>query len=237
MKRYYLDVDKDGFGRNENSKLSAMPLTGYVLLNGDCADFDATIYPGAPELANGRDDNCNGQTDEGLPMVRYYQDVDRDSYGREAGSRLSAIPLAGYAVLGGDCNDYDAAIHPGAVEIKNGRDDNCNGQVDEQLIASTQGSGESTGKLTAESSNTAGVLNVVVTPIPSDYEFTVYLQEGAPLEKVRIRVYDQVGRLVEARDNLSIGSRIPLGGNYAKGYYILEAVQGKNRKLIKLIRL
>ena len=237
MKRYYLDVDKDGFGRNENSKLSAILLTGYVLVNGDCADFDATIYPGAPELANGRDDNCNGQVDEGFAMVRYYQDVDKDGYGREQGSRLSAIPLAGYVVLGGDCNDFDAAIHPGAAEVKNGRDDNCNGQIDEQLITSTQRSGESISKLTAESSNSSGEFNVVVTPIPSDYEFTVYLQQGVTLEKVYLRVYDQVGRLVEVRNNLSIGNKVALGGNYAKGYYILEAVQGKNKKLIKLIRL
>lgn len=237
MKRYYLDVDKDGFGRNENSKLSAIPLIGHVLVNGDCADFDGTIYPGAPELANGRDDNCNGQVDEGLPMVRYYQDVDKDGYGREAGSRLSAIPLAGYVILGGDCNDFDAAIHPGAAEVKNGRDDNCNGQVDEQLITSTQNSGERIGKLTDEISNTTGVLNVMVTPIPSDREFTVYLQEGTLLEKVQIRIYDQVGRLVEVRSNLVIGSKISLGGDYAKGYYILEAVQGKNKKLIKLIRM
>ncbi|AXY74356.1 hypothetical protein D3H65_10370 [Paraflavitalea soli] len=237
MKWYYLDVDKDGFGRNENAKLSAIPLAGYVLLNGDCADFDATIYPGAPELANGRDDNCNGQADEGLPMVRYYQDVDKDGYGREAGSRLSAIPLAGYVILGGDCNDFDATVYPGAAEVKNGRDDNCDGRVDEQLITITQGADGRASKLTDESANTTGVLNVVITPMPSDYEFTVYLKDGAPLEKVIIRVYDQVGRLVEVRNNLTIGSRIHLGGNYAKGYYILEAVQGKNKQQVKLIRL
>jgi hypothetical protein len=237
MKRYYMDVDRDGFGRNENSKLSAIPLAGHVLVNGDCADYDATVYPGAPELANGRDDNCNGQVDEGLPMLTYYPDVDRDGYGRNEGSRQSAIPLAGYVLVGGDCHDYDAKVYPGAPEVKNGRDDNCNGLIDEQLITITEGAGESTGKLATDISNTDGKLNVVVTPIPSDREFTLYLQAGASLEKVRIRIYDQVGRLVEARDNLTVGSRIPFGSNYAKGHYILEAVQGNSRKLIKLIRL
>jgi hypothetical protein len=237
MLRYYMDVDRDGYGRDENSKLSAIPLAGHVLVNGDCKDWDATVYPGAAEVANGRDDNCNGQVDEGLPMLRYYMDVDRDGYGRNENSKLSAIPLAGHVLVNGDCADWDATVNPGAAEVKNGRDDNCNGQVDEQLITASLGARESTGKLVPESSNTAGALKVVVLPIPSYHEFTVYLQQGALLEKVRIRVYDPVGRLVELRDNLSIGSRIPLGGNYAQGHYTLEVVQGKNRKLIKLIKL
>ena len=234
-KRYYLDVDKDGFGRNEGSKLSSIPLTGYVLVNGDCADFDATIYPGAPELANGRDDNCNGQADEGLPMQRYYQDVDKDGYGREQGSRLSAIPLAGYVLLGGDCNDFDPKIYPGAPEIKNNKDDNCDGQVDEGLRISVTGEPARDGKIATEP--VSGDLQVVVSPVPSYYDFTVYLQQGDRNEKVGIRVYDQMGRLVEGKDQLSIGTRFTIGSRYAKGYYTLEVVQGKSRKVIKLIKL
>ena len=234
MVRYYMDVDKDGYGRNENSKLSAIPLAGHVLVNGDCADFDATIYPGAPELANGRDDNCNGQADEGLPMLTYYQDVDKDGYGRDAGARQSAIPLAGYVLLGGDCHDFDPKIYPGAPEIKNGKDDNCDGVIDEQPVITTREATGNNSKATPDSITVA--FNVVVAPVPSYHEFTVSLQGESP-EKVRIRIYDQVGRLVEARDNLPVGTRITLGGNYAKGYYTLEAVQGKYRKLVKLVKL
>jgi hypothetical protein len=236
MLRYYMDIDGDGYGRNENSKLSAIPLAGHVLVNGDCADWDATVYPGAPETANGRDDNCNGQVDEGLPILTYYQDVDKDGYGRNEGARQSAIPLAGYVLLGGDCHDYDPHIYPGAPELVNGRDDNCNGLIDENLLTASQARGSSSEQIPG-STPAVGAFNVVVSPIPSDYHFTVYLQQGDDKEKVRIRVFDQVGRLVETRENLLIGAKIMIGSNYAKGHYTLEAVQGTSRKLVKLIKL
>ncbi|WP_315823248.1 MopE-related protein [Paraflavitalea speifideaquila] len=232
--RYYLDVDKDGYGRNEGSKLSAIPLAGYVLVGGDCADFDATIYPGAPELANGRDDNCNGQADEGLPMLRYYQDVDKDGYGRNEGSRLSAIPLAGYVLLGGDCHDYDPKIYPGAPEIINGKDDNCNGVIDEVIITTL------TNTLKAGmGADTAAVadFNVVARPVPSYTTFQVYIYSPDKLGKITLSVHDNVGRLIETRANLNAGQVITLGGGYAKGFYMIEARQGKRIKTIKVIRL
>lgn len=39
---------------------------GYTEANGDCNDYDQTIFPGATELCNGKDDNCNGVIDEGF---------------------------------------------------------------------------------------------------------------------------------------------------------------------------
>jgi Putative metal-binding motif len=38
---------------------------GYTTCEGDCDDFNASIYPGAAEICNGKDDNCNGEIDEG----------------------------------------------------------------------------------------------------------------------------------------------------------------------------
>ena len=47
----------------------SIPSTGYSLNNTDCNDAVATIYPGATELCNSVDDNCNGVIDEGCPST------------------------------------------------------------------------------------------------------------------------------------------------------------------------
>ena len=84
----------------------------------DCDDSNPAIHPGAIEICNGVDDNCDGNIDEGF-------DQDGD----------------GYTSCAGDCNNVNPAIHPGAVEICNGIDDNCNGLVDEGGFPDTDGDG------------------------------------------------------------------------------------------------
>ena len=75
----------------------------------DCNDADPTVNPGAAEICNGADDNCNGTIDEGF-------DADAD----------------GFTVCGGDCNDADATVNPAATEVcADGIDNDCDGLIDE----------------------------------------------------------------------------------------------------------
>ncbi|MFM7014732.1 MAG: T9SS type A sorting domain-containing protein [Bacteroidota bacterium] len=63
----------------------------------------------------------------------YYQDADGDGYGNSNSTTAACngVPV-GYAILGGDCSDNNANIHPNAIEIcGNGIDDNCDGNIDE----------------------------------------------------------------------------------------------------------
>ncbi len=117
---YYRDSDGDGYGDPNNTTTGTTPPAGYVAQGGDCNDNDATIYPGAPELCDGKDNDCDNQVDEGLPTYTYYKDADGDGYGSaQTITTCSTTPPAGYTTKGGDCNDADPNVHPGGGDGNN----------------------------------------------------------------------------------------------------------------------
>ena len=97
----------------------------------DCDDYDILVNPGASESCNSRDDDCDGDTDEDpVDGSNYYQDFDADGHGGSA-VRIDACSLpAGYSAVSDDCDDGDSAIYPGATEVCNDVDDDCDGSID-----------------------------------------------------------------------------------------------------------
>lgn len=138
---YYFDYDNDGYGNYFWPILSCHPVPGYVDNLGDCNDFFNWINPTATEICNGFDDNCNGLTDDDDPEVTdqplWYADADGDSYGNIAVTTAACASPPGYVNISHDCDDGNMEIHPGATELCNAIDDDCDFIIDEDIIFTT----------------------------------------------------------------------------------------------------
>ena len=128
---WWPDLDGDGYGLGASLEACEQP-TGYADADGDCDDGDADSWPGAPELCDGNDNDCDGDTDEdGTDGGTWYQDADGDGYGVDEHTSTGACSApAGYAAVSGDCDDESALVNPGATETCNGVDDDCDGVAD-----------------------------------------------------------------------------------------------------------
>ncbi len=129
---YFYDADGDGHGLAGASECLCAVAGKYTAAVGDdCDDSAVSVHPGAAETCNGIDDNCNGQTDEGVKTT-YYYDGDGDGFGKAGATLAACSQPTGYVSNALDCDDKVAAIHPGAAEVCNGFDDDCNGVTDGQ---------------------------------------------------------------------------------------------------------
>ena len=107
------------------------PGPGYGPLT-DCDDADATIYPGANELCDRVDQDCNGIIDDNIEGGEdiVYEDLDGDGYGTGSGG-LGCATGEDRSTQRGDCDDTNLLIHPDATETPHDDiDANCDGDVD-----------------------------------------------------------------------------------------------------------
>ena len=91
----------------------------------DCNDEDGGTYPGAAEVCDGADNDCDGTCEEDS-----FLDRDGDRY-TECGSIIGVCGKAEHYI---DCSPEDGAVHPGAPELCDGVDTDCDGAYLETQI-------------------------------------------------------------------------------------------------------
>jgi len=106
---------------------------GYAIADGDCDDNDASINPGATEMCDGVDNDCDGAVDEAdaADAATWYADADGDGYGDANTATVACDQPSGYVSDATDCDDTDASVNPLATEMCDGVDNDCDGTVDE----------------------------------------------------------------------------------------------------------
>ena len=121
----------------------------------DCDDADESIHPGADEVCDGLDNDCDDLVDDDDDSVtgqtEWCPDTDGDGFGDSEESLwiLSCDQPSGYldssesvtithdseeyewGLCGLDCSETEATVHPGAEEICDGLDNDCDGEIDE----------------------------------------------------------------------------------------------------------
>ena len=104
---------------------------GYV--SNDCDDTDPAINPGATELCDGVDNNCDGTIDEdsAADALLWYADSDSDGYGDVSSTDTACSQPSGYVSDYTDCDDGDGSVYPGAAEYCDSVDNDCDGATDE----------------------------------------------------------------------------------------------------------
>lgn len=202
----YQDLDEDGYGDPRIRVLGCGPLAADNA--DDCDDDDAAVYTGAVELCgDGVDSDCD-EVDETTQPDCVAPDLDGDGHTSASSG-------------GDDCDDGSAAIYPGAEERCDGRDDDCDGEIDEDLEALADLDG------LAALTNIGGDLRVVTAPTLTDVEGLgslstiggeLYLGELDALTGLDgLEALTTVGGAIDLVDMLALQDISSLSGVYSVG--------------------
>jgi large repetitive protein len=141
---WYQDLDADGYGGGEPVVACTAP-ADRLPTGDDCDDNNAAIHPGMTELCDplNVDEDCNGLADDADQSpdpgtwTSSWVDADADGYGDPSLQLWTCDIPAGCVTDGSDCNDSDGDIHPGAAELCDGQDNDCDGSSDQNAVDAT----------------------------------------------------------------------------------------------------
>ena len=172
---YYLDSDGDGYGDAADSVLACEQASDRVEDATDCDDGDGDVYPGADEICDGIDNDCDTETDESgaIGEQTWYIDSDGDGFGdsNDPGTLACDAP-SGTVSVGGDCNDAAVGVNPDAAEVCDGEDTDCDSSTSEDgMVDFTDAAGTSTDVTATFSGGTASSPAAVTLSDEGTYTF------------------------------------------------------------------
>jgi hypothetical protein len=99
--------------------------------SGDCSP-SPVVKPGAVDVCDGVDNDCDGQVDEDAAESAFvwYADADGDGYGDPDVTTVCGLG-GGWSLDPGDCDDTDPFVHPGVTDGGDGWDSDCDGRLDD----------------------------------------------------------------------------------------------------------
>ena len=130
------DRDRDGDGAIDAACCNVDPEGGADFCGSDCNDLRRDARPGLPEVCDGFDNDCDGDTEEGV-LVEGFRDEDRDLHGDPGAPTASCPGLPGFSTVGDDCDDDNGARHGAQVEVCDLIDNDCDGVTDESPASTT----------------------------------------------------------------------------------------------------
>ena len=130
---WYRDSDGDGYGDPDDTTEDCDFPEGYVADDTDCDDTNGSVSPGADEVCDGEDNDCDDEIDEddAADALTWYADADGDGFGDEESTVVACSPPTDYTDDNSDCDDSSADAYPGGAEICDGLDNDCDGETDE----------------------------------------------------------------------------------------------------------
>ncbi len=134
---WYFDGDNDGYGIPGTTTQACNEPANYAPNDDDCDDGAFVSHPGATEICDDEDNDCDSSTDEDTTNVHWYRDADGDTYGNPDDTIFDCEPIEDYVLNMDDCDDTDATISPEGTEVCNGDDDDCDGGIDDDATDAT----------------------------------------------------------------------------------------------------